>query len=305
MPFFSIIIPTYNRAHMLPEAIDSVLAQTFDGWELIVVDDGSKDSTKELVGKYIAQDPRVKYIYQENAERSAARNNGIKNSKGNYICFLDSDDYFKPERLELLNQSIEQEQFPIAFFYTDSANEINGKIELVKKTTPNQFENIYDFAIQSTIHSQQVCIHKDILKTNKYNINIHIAEDTELWVRIFHAQFPCIYLENQATIVIKVHDDRSINPYKHNTYLKWMEVLDFMIKKYHYPFSKSMINAVRTGCSFNVAKFYFFNDKKWKSISYIIKSIWFKPFAKNTKYKINVMLNILVNPKKAKKLFIA
>jgi len=289
---------------MLPIAIESILAQTYKNWELLIVDDGSTDSTKPLVKKYMASDARIQYIYQENAERSAARNNGINDAKGTYLCFLDSDDYYTPERLEKLEKSIRQHQFPTAFFYTDSANDINGKIEVVKKPTPNQFENIYDFAIQSTIHSQQVCIHKEILKKHQYNKNINIAEDTELWARIFHDNYPCIYIANQPTIVIKIHDDRSINPFKHNTYLKWMEVLDFMIKTYQYPFSQSMVNAVRTGCSFNVAKFYFFNGKKWKAIQYILRSIWHKPLAKNTKYKINILLSILINPNKAKRLFI-
>ena len=78
-PFFSIIIPTYNRAHLISMAIDSVIAQTFENWELIIVDDGSTDNTKELVDNYCSIDKRIRYIYQENAERSAARNNGIIN----------------------------------------------------------------------------------------------------------------------------------------------------------------------------------------------------------------------------------
>lgn len=91
MLHFSVIIPTYNRASMLPKAIESVLAQTYPNWELIIVDDGSTDNTKELVANFIEKDGRIKYIYQENAERSAARNNGIKNAKGEYICFLEQN----------------------------------------------------------------------------------------------------------------------------------------------------------------------------------------------------------------------
>ena len=86
---FSIIIPTYNRAAFLPKAIESVLAQTYTDWELIVVDDGSTDNTREVVAQY--NDERIIYIYQENAERSAARNNGISQAKGDFICFMDSD----------------------------------------------------------------------------------------------------------------------------------------------------------------------------------------------------------------------
>ena len=80
---FSIIIPTYNRAAFLPKAIESVLAQTCTDWELIVVDDGSIDNTREVVAQY--NDKRITYIYQQNAERSAARNNGIQAYTGTSV----------------------------------------------------------------------------------------------------------------------------------------------------------------------------------------------------------------------------
>ncbi len=99
MPKVSVVIPTYNRAHVLGEAMQSVLDQTFDGFELIVVDDGSTDNTKEVVASF--GDPRIKYIYQENRGASAAYNTGILASRGEYIAFLDSDDIWLPQKLEL------------------------------------------------------------------------------------------------------------------------------------------------------------------------------------------------------------
>jgi len=98
-PFFSIIVPTYNRAHLISKAIESVIAQSFVNWELIIVDDGSTDKTMDLIASYQEKDTRIRYIYQENAERSAARNNGIDHAKGEYICFLDSDDYYLKKNL--------------------------------------------------------------------------------------------------------------------------------------------------------------------------------------------------------------
>ena len=100
MVVFSVVIPTYNRAELLPRSIESVLGQTFNDFELIVVDDGSTDSTKEVVKSY--EDNRIVYIkHSENWNGSAARNTGIKNSQGKYIAFLDSDDEWHPEKLEL------------------------------------------------------------------------------------------------------------------------------------------------------------------------------------------------------------
>jgi len=95
----SVIIPTYNRAGYLGEAIQSVLDQTFSDFELLVVDDGSTDNTREVVASF--KDVRVRYIQQENRGVAAARNAGIKASDGEYIAFLDSDDIWLPENLEI------------------------------------------------------------------------------------------------------------------------------------------------------------------------------------------------------------
>lgn len=97
----SVIIPTYNRSHLLPRAIDSVLSQTFTNFELIIIDDGSTDGTKEVVSKYQKKDNRIKYIKHEiNMGGNKARNTGIKSSRGDYISFLDSDDEWLPNKLE-------------------------------------------------------------------------------------------------------------------------------------------------------------------------------------------------------------
>lgn len=97
-PKVSVIIPTYNRAKFVCESIESVLGQTFEDFELIVVDDGSDDGTKELLEQY-RSDGRFKYFYQSNRGRSAARNAGISASSGEWLIFLDSDDRLKPDAI--------------------------------------------------------------------------------------------------------------------------------------------------------------------------------------------------------------
>ena len=100
-PKVSVIIPTYNRQKLLPKAIKSVLNQTFKNFELIIVDDGLTDNTKEIIKEFQKRDPRIKYIWQENFGAPAGpKNTGIKNSKGEYIAFLDDDDEWLPEKLE-------------------------------------------------------------------------------------------------------------------------------------------------------------------------------------------------------------
>lgn len=99
MPLVSIIIPSYNSSKFLSETIDSVIAQSYGNWELIIVDDGSTDDTSHLVKRYL-NDVRIKYLYQENSGVSAARNYGYQNSKGDFVAFLDSDDVWLPESIE-------------------------------------------------------------------------------------------------------------------------------------------------------------------------------------------------------------
>jgi len=96
----SVIIPAYNRRRFISETVDSVLAQTYRELEVVVVDDGSTDGTGELLKNRYSDEPRFRYIWQQNAERAVARNTGIRESKGDYLAFLDSDDRWLPTKLE-------------------------------------------------------------------------------------------------------------------------------------------------------------------------------------------------------------
>ena len=96
----SVVMPCYNGADFISETIDSVLAQTYENWELLIIDDGSSDNSLEIVKSYAATDPRIRPISQANAGSAAARNNGIKQARGQYIALLDSDDLWLPEFLE-------------------------------------------------------------------------------------------------------------------------------------------------------------------------------------------------------------
>lgn len=96
----SIITPCYNGARFLGETIESVLAQTYPNWEMIIVDDGSIDNSAEIARNYMGKDNRIKLIQQANGGSAAARNNGIKNANGRYIALLDSDDLWEPEFLD-------------------------------------------------------------------------------------------------------------------------------------------------------------------------------------------------------------
>jgi glycosyltransferase involved in cell wall biosynthesis len=121
-PFFSIILATFNRAHLLPRALQSVVAQDFQDWELIVVDDGSTDETLRLMEPYPQREARIHLIQKEHSGLSRTRNAGIEKAKGLYTCFLDSDDEWKANHLSLHHQYLEK---------NSRLDFLHGKVEII------------------------------------------------------------------------------------------------------------------------------------------------------------------------------
>lgn len=113
----SIITPTYNSEKFIAETIESVLAQTYSNWELLITDDFSEDNTKSIVEKYVLKDSRIKLqSLQSNAGSAVARNNSLNEAKGRYIAFLDSDDLWSPQKLE--KQISFMQNYKVLFSYT-------------------------------------------------------------------------------------------------------------------------------------------------------------------------------------------
>src|SRR5947209_231443 len=99
-PLVSVIVPTYNYAGFITEALESLRAQTYQNWECIVVDDGSTDDTADVVARFIERDERVRYMWQENQRQSVAKNTGLAEARGPYVQFLDADDLIEPRKFE-------------------------------------------------------------------------------------------------------------------------------------------------------------------------------------------------------------
>src|SRR5437763_12352369 len=138
MILFSVIIPTYNRLQFLKEAIDSVLNQTYNNFELIIVDDGSTDGTSEFIINEYKKDARINFYFKENEERGAARNYGLNKAKGTYAVFFDSDDWMKPQYLEYLHNVIIKQPVPpdmVAAKYIFRNNEGAEWVSTMKELT--------------------------------------------------------------------------------------------------------------------------------------------------------------------------
>ena len=110
----SIIVPVYNVERYLARCVDSVLGQTYPSWELILVDDGSFDRSPAICDEYAGRDGRIKVVHKKNGGLSSARNVGLDMMRGEYVTFLDSDDYWHPCYLEILLNFVEEKQADIA-----------------------------------------------------------------------------------------------------------------------------------------------------------------------------------------------
>ncbi len=162
MPFFSVVITTFNRCDFLPIAIKSVIKQSFANWELVIIDDGSTDNTKNVVIPFL-RDSRIKYYYQENQERSIARNNGVKKATGEYICFLDSDDYYLENHLSTFAKYIKQQNFPQKVIFFSNQTIKNGD-QFFKKPysyqpSPEKKDNLIFFGLFEAPANITTCIH--------------------------------------------------------------------------------------------------------------------------------------------------
>lgn len=211
MPKVSVIIPIYNRAQYLPDAVNSVLNQSYKDFEIIIVDDGSTDNTKEVAKKCIQQYPgKISYFYQKNYGPSAARNKGIKESKSNYIAFLDSDDEWLPNFLQKSMGVIQAGKYQ----WVDAAGyrvELNEKEEEINRETfhmesLDNYENLFLALLKKNVigETSKIVIRKDYLeKVGYFNEEFKLAVDWELWIRLVKHGFK-IYRILEPLFIYKV-----------------------------------------------------------------------------------------------------
>lgn len=207
-PFFSIVLPTYNRADFIEIAIQSVLNQKNKEWELIIVDDGSTDKTSEIIKKYLS-DTRIKYHYQTNQERSRARNNGITFATGRFICFLDSDDYYLPNHLSVLQETISAHQNKPALYYTNYYVKNQGVNKLSKGFSEIKKKGIFNILFEALLQTNSVCVAAELLVNDKFPEQFNLFEDNHLWLRII-SKSEMIY-NKTPTNVCCIHKNRSLN----------------------------------------------------------------------------------------------
>lgn len=205
-PFFSIVIPTYNRAALVVATIQSILKQELPDFEIIVVDDGSKDDTETRIGAI--KDPRLFYHRKENGERGAARNYGARISRGIYINFFDSDDLMYPNHLstakELIDKRNSPEFFHLGYDFKNPDGTLTRKVDQLDDSirVKAMFDNF--------LSCNGVFVRKDIVQQFPFEEArvLASAEDWELWIRLL-SRYQLQY-SNTITSTVVNHDQRSL-----------------------------------------------------------------------------------------------
>ncbi len=182
LPLVSVVIPTYNYGRYVGEAVDSALAQTYPSVEVIVIDDGSTDDTRDRLVRY---GDRIRYVYQVNAGLSAARNTGIREAMGRYIAFLDSDDQFHPRRIELQIPVAESDsQIGIVTSQCTSGVEVHWD-ELPSPPIPSCEITLDDLVVRSRFGPGGVLARRECFDVvGFFDETLRSVEDRDMWIRI-------------------------------------------------------------------------------------------------------------------------
>jgi len=202
----SVIIPVYNSEKYLKETIQSVINQTIQNWELIIVDDGSSDSSAEIAEKIKLQDKRIRLIQKQNTGVSDSRNVGISNAKGKYISFLDSDDIWMPNNLKYKINLLESTYSDGVYSFCEIINEHSEKTGIVKKG--NEQVTLNDILLWKanyiTIPSGLVFKTETIISSGGFNSQLSNNADQELLMRLL-ANNSKIILYESVTWFYRLH----------------------------------------------------------------------------------------------------
>jgi glycosyltransferase involved in cell wall biosynthesis len=223
MPTISVIIPAYNQAIYLPDAINSIINQTFEDWECIIVNDGSSDNTHEVIQSYLSNNKFI-YITQPNRGLAAARNRGIDESSGKYVQFLDADDVIEHTKLEkqllfLLNKN------ELALSYTDyfssSENNLNNPCPEGRYLPPvfllkNKLHDLilrWETEISIPVH----CFIFDARFFNEFKIRFDESlpnhEDWDCWMNIFRLR-PSVQYIPEKLATYRIHKDSMMHDWR-------------------------------------------------------------------------------------------
>ena len=221
-PLISVVMPAYNAEKHISESIDSVIAQTYTNWELIIVDDGSTDGTAKIIKNYQLTETRIKYAYQKNSKQGKAKNKAIELSNGQYIAFLDSDDLWLREKLALTLKELIEGNYSLVFtdsfvFETNPQNTSSLKTLGVGNAIFEGRDSIIMFLDYNRIPNLTVLVKKDVLEQTGDFIDKVVAEDYEMWLRLL--KNGCVFKSISTPLSLyRLHNESITSKDRHATF---------------------------------------------------------------------------------------
>ena len=270
MIFFSIIIPTYNRAHLITQTIDSVLHQSYPNFEVIIVDDGSTDDTEEVIKKLYGSNEKLIYFKKENQERGAARNFGLKHANGNYALFFDSDDFMHNDHLDVLNEGIHQlGEVNLIATKHDWEHNKKRKSSTIQSVKEGWYQK--DLFIEGNGLACNFCV-----RTRNPGMKL-FREDRELvtmedWIFLLENTLTDkIYLIDKTTLTLIDHNERSLTKNMQETVKKRVYATHWIEK--NISLSTEEIKKLWSNTYIFCAVFNYLDLKNIRSIKFLLKAI--------------------------------
>jgi glycosyltransferase involved in cell wall biosynthesis len=271
----SIIIPIFNAEKFIAETINSVIAQSYKNWELLLINDGSTDNSTSIIKKYSRKDERIKYFFQNNSGVSSARNYGIKEAKGDFIFFLDADDCWKPDNIQ---KRIELLKDKDVYWVFGSIELIDEKSNSLNQTIDGSDENILTSLLlwngnvittPSTITVKRECI-----KNIKFDTNFSTAADQDFAINLA-AKYKGKYI-GTPTVQYRIVE---------NSMSKNISVME-----------KDHIDVYKKALKNKLFKNFWFKQKCFSNLYWILAGSWWKDGDNKVKGMYFVMKALMINP---------
>lgn len=225
VPYFSVVIPVFNRSDVLAEALESVRSQTFQDFEVIVIDDGSSDNPCKVIDRI--SDPRIRFLRQENKGGAAARNLGIEAAQSRFIAFLDSDDVFLPHHLQTMHDMLDNTTNTVGYarILVDRGD---GRVILKppRAIRPDEHMATYLLCDRGFVPTISLVVESQMAKRIKYGVGYRYGDDTDFAINLYLAGCKFVMAEEPAAIWKDTYDPNRTSAGRKGARLtQWIEKL--------------------------------------------------------------------------------
>ncbi|MFA5248481.1 MAG: glycosyltransferase family 2 protein [Patescibacteria group bacterium] len=257
-PLISVVIPTYNRKYTIQRAINSILTQTYKNWEIVIVDDGSVDNTKEEIKQFL-NNSKIKYYHQKNSGVCSARNFGILKATGEYVSFLDSDDEYFPDRLE--KQLYEMLKVNAIFSLSNRLTAIEGKIDKKIKNIHNKnyfLSKLDVIKLNIPLSATLMMFKKNKLGEIKFEEDLPASNDFDFILRVLN-KINVLFIKDNLNLIHKTLKIERIST-NYTKKIKGFLIIENKIEKGEYLLNDNEKRLLKESILSHLGLFFIFNN---------------------------------------------